>query len=130
MATKLENIVANLMVEDVNQTVDFYKDMLGFEVAMSVPESGKLNWAMMKHGEISLMFEAIPAMVEDFPLLAGQKPGASISFYIHAENLDELHAHLQASNVRIVSAIHTTNYGAREFTALDCNGYILNFAQA
>jgi uncharacterized glyoxalase superfamily protein PhnB len=130
MATKWINMTANMMVEDVNQTVDFYRDLLGFEVVMSVPESGKLNWAMVKQGSVELMLEAIPAMVDDFPHLAGQKPAATISFYIHVEALDELHRHLQASNVKIIREISTTAYGAREFVALDCNGYILNFSQA
>ncbi|NIT70052.1 hypothetical protein GWO43_03935, partial [candidate division KSB1 bacterium] len=37
---KFRSLTPNVMVEDVNETVEYYKDKLGFELIMSVPEEG------------------------------------------------------------------------------------------
>lgn len=36
----LEKLTPNLMVEDVNETIDYYKDVLGFELSMTNPKEG------------------------------------------------------------------------------------------
>ncbi|HKL19436.1 MAG TPA: VOC family protein, partial [Halalkalibaculum sp.] len=56
MAAKFKSITANLMVEDVDKTVSFYKDVLGFTLEMSVPrDDGKLQWAMVTRDAVELM---------------------------------------------------------------------------
>ena len=46
MTVALKKLTPNLMVEHVNDTVTFYKDVLGFTLLASVPEEGEFNWAM------------------------------------------------------------------------------------
>ena len=48
MSTNLKKMTPNLMVEDVNNTIAFYKDILSFELLATVPETGQFNWAMMR----------------------------------------------------------------------------------
>lgn len=45
----INSLTPNLMVRDVNATVDFYKQ-LGFEIIQSVPDKGVLDWAMVGPG--------------------------------------------------------------------------------
>ena len=47
------------MVDDVNKTVAFYADALGFTKVMSVPEEGELRWALMENGSVQIMFQKI-----------------------------------------------------------------------
>ncbi len=35
-----KKLTSNLMAKDVNRSVGFYKDILGFELATAVPENG------------------------------------------------------------------------------------------
>ena len=44
MTVALKKLTPNLMVEDVNETVTFYQDVLGFALLASVPEEGQFNW--------------------------------------------------------------------------------------
>ena len=37
----MKSVTPNLIVEDVNKTTEWYKEILGFEMIMSVPETGK-----------------------------------------------------------------------------------------
>ena len=52
MTTNLKKMTPNLMVEDVNSTLAFYKDVLNFELLATVPETGQFNWAMMRRDNV------------------------------------------------------------------------------
>ena len=52
MAITVKKLTPNIMVEHVNNTVDFYRDVLGFALLTSVPEQGTFDWAMMKHDAV------------------------------------------------------------------------------
>jgi len=54
MTTKLKKLTPNLMVEDVNRTTAFYRDVLGFELLATQPESGQFDWAMMKRNDVEV----------------------------------------------------------------------------
>ena len=127
-AMELKKLTPNLMVENVNETVDFYRDVLGFELAMSIPEEGELNWAMMSCGGVELMFQSRASVAEEFPPFGELEIGGSLGFYIEVAGIDELYAGL-AERAEIVTEPHTTFYGMREFTIRDNNGYILTFAE-
>ncbi len=52
----LNKLTTNLMVEDVAKAMDFYKNILGFELVMAIPEEESADFAIMKHGEVEVMF--------------------------------------------------------------------------
>ena len=129
MTVALKKLTPNLMVEDVNETVAFYKDVLGFALLASVPEEGQFNWAMMKHGGVEIMFQSRASLTGDVPQFEGKAIGGSLTLYIDVEDIKGLYANLQ-NRVTLLHDMATTFYGTREFTIQDCNGYILTFAQA
>ena len=44
------SLTPELLVEDVNQTVDWYRNILGFEILFVSPESGVPIFARIKKG--------------------------------------------------------------------------------
>ncbi|HEX6287584.1 MAG TPA: VOC family protein [Herpetosiphonaceae bacterium] len=128
MAT-LNKLTPNLMVEDVNRTLEFYTRLLGFERLASVPETGQFDWAMVQRDGVQLMFQARASLGGEVPALADAPIGASQTFYIEVEGLDELYRQLK-DQVEIVAERHTTFYGTEEFAFKDCNGYVLAFSEA
>ena len=133
-----KKLTTNMMVEDVNRTVDFYSDVLGFEFVMGVPENSQqvvttrqedktLDFAIVKCGNVEMMFQAKTSMAEEIPQLRGTKIGGSVTFYIEAENVKELYRKLK-DKITIIKEIQTTFYGKQEFYIRDCNSYILTFA--
>ena len=124
----LKKLTPNLMVEDVNETVQFYQEVLDFELVMTVPENGQFDWAMMKRRDVALMFQARASLTKEIPALEGIKIGGSLTFYIDMEGLNEFYARIK-SKVRIVQDLHSTFYGTQEFSIQDCNGFILAFAE-
>ena len=128
MTTTLRKLTPNLMVEDVNKTVDFYKNMLGFDVLATVPETGQLNWAMLKQGDVEMQFQTRASLSEEIPAFKDRAIGGTLTLYIDVEDVTALHNALK-DKVAIVQAMHTTFYGTQEFAIEDCNGFVLSFSQ-
>ena len=124
----LKKITPNLMVEDVNQIVDFFKEYLGFEMVMAIPETGQFDWAMMKSGDAEIMFQSRSSLGEEIAVLKEAVIGGSFTLYIDVEGIDELYEKLK-DKTEIVQDMHNTFYGSKEFAVKESNGYILAFAE-
>lgn len=125
----LNKMISNLMVEDVNRTVEFYTHSLGFELLTSVPEEGKFEWAMMRRDGVEIMFQARSSLGEEIPAFADAPIGGSLTFYTEVTGLKDLYHGLEGKVV-IVQDMHTTFYGTQEFAFRDCNGYIIAYSEA
>lgn len=139
-AMALTKLTPNLMVEDVNRTVEFYQEVLGFEFVMGVIEElqeiltayqqdRSLDYAMMKCGNVEMMFQAKRSLAESLPMLRGREIGGTLTLYMELDRVSELYARIR-DKVTIVKDLHATFYGMQEFYIEDCNGYILAFAEA
>jgi lactoylglutathione lyase len=129
MAASLKKLTPNVMVEDVNRTIQFYKEMLGFELLTTVPGEGQFNWAMMKRDGVEIMFQSRASLGGEIPVLQQREIGGALTFYNDVEGVKELYTYLKGK-VEIVQDMHTTFYGSQEFAMQDCNGFILSFAEA
>ncbi len=139
----LNKLTPNLMVEDVNHTVEFYQDVLGFEFVMGVIEELQeiltayqqdrpLDYAMMKCGNVEIMFQAKRSLTRALPVLNGREIGGTLTLYIELmglDNISKLYDRVK-ENVTVLQDLHTSFYGMQEFYIEDCNGYILTFAEA
>ena len=128
MTISLKKLTPNIMVEDVNRTIEFYKELLNFELLTTVPEEGQFAWAMMKRDEVEIMFQSRTSLEEEIPALQQKEIGGALTFYIQVEDLKELYTRLK-ENVTIIQDTHPTFYGAQEFAIQDCNGFILIFSE-
>ncbi|MGD1848699.1 MAG: VOC family protein [Salibacteraceae bacterium] len=123
----LKRLTPNLMVNNVNQTAAYYRDILGFEVVSTVPEKGPYDWAMVKRGEVAIMFQTVSSLTGAVNQLSGRAVGGSGTIYIDVDHVEKLYEELE-EKVEIVSDLDTTFYGTNEFTIMDLNGYVLTFA--
>ncbi len=128
MTTTLKKLTPNLMVEDVNQTIEFYTNILGFDVLATVPEMGQLNWAMLKQGDVEIQFQLRASLTEELPIFKDKAIGGALTLYIGVEGIEELRERLK-DKVTIVQDMHTTFYGTKEFAFQDPNGFVLSFSQ-
>ena len=129
MTIVLKKLTANLMVEDVNRTIDFYRDVLGFEVLATVPESGQFGWALLKRDTLEMMVQSRESLGEELPILKEATIGYSGTFYIEVEDIEELQRRLLEKGVPLALEMRTSFYGAREFAMRDNNGYVFWFAE-
>ena len=124
----LKKLTPNLMVEDVERTLAFYRDVMDFGVVMTLPESAPFDFAIVQRDGLELMFQSRTSLSENVPALAGSPIGASQTFYIEVSGIRDLYEQLR-EKVEIVVDFHTTFYGTSEFYFRDLNGYILSFSE-
>lgn len=123
----MQQLTPNLMVNNVNETVTFYQEILGFNLVMSVPEEGILNWAMVQHGDVHLMFQERENIIAEYPVLKDRSMGGGLTFYIKVRDVKGLYDKVK-KQVNLVADFHRTFYGAEEFAIQDINGFVLTFA--
>jgi len=119
-------ISPTLAVRNMKQTIQFYRDSLGFKMGMAFPDAGNPEYAdLSKHGMV-LMF--IPA--ENVGIDSEQKLGIGVNLYMQIDgDIDEYYNELKNKGVKIVFNVKDEPYGIRDFTVEDINGYKLTFNQ-
>jgi len=122
----MESISPNIFVKDMNQTIEFYK-ILGFELLMTVPETGNFDWVMMKNGNVNFMFQTFSSIGDTLPDIS-RNNGGSLLLYIQLKNIRTFFENIK-DKVTIISGLEKAFYGATEFSVKDNNGYILTFAE-
>ena len=126
-----KKITPNLVVADLDKSLKFYRDILGFSISQTVPDKPPFIFAWMKRGEAELFLNVnMPPQPGEPDLYAG-KPigGGTLSLYLVMEGIDELYASVQQQKIPIVIAMHTQFYGMKEFAVRDPDGYLLIFAE-
>ncbi|MEO7211678.1 VOC family protein [Mucilaginibacter sp.] len=123
----MESLSPNIFVTDINKTIEFYT-LLGFELAMSVPETGPdLVWAMMVKGSVTIMFQSMVSLGEELPEIK-RTDGGSLLFYIKLQGIRVFFEDIK-DKVTVLKGLEKTFYGATEFSILDNNSYVLTFAE-
>jgi len=136
---KVSRLTPNFKTDSIGDTIRFYQDTLGFTLGIAVPETQdgthqaldpntSYCFATLIKDELELMFERSDSFQQGIDFAPEVPTGASVSFYMEIEGLDELHQNIMAKNVK-TTPIKATGYGMREFYLLDNNGYVLGFAQ-
>ena len=125
----LKKMTPNMVVENVNATIEWYQNVLGcFEVVLTDPESGKYDWALMACEDVEIMFQSKDSIRESIKEFRLPDKGCNAIMYIEMEYLKGFRKRIDGK-VEIVQDIHTTSYGIQELSIRDCNGFILVFAE-
>ena len=124
---KLESLTPNLLVKNVNESINFYTSYLGFTLLQTVPENGDFEWGFVQKDNVHIMFQREDSIREEYPELEKQLSGGALTFYIKITDLLKFYEKIKTS-VKIVHNLHKTPYGANEFSILDPDGFILVFS--
>ena len=123
-----ENIVVNIMVKNVKDTIKFYEEMLGFQKALSVPEEGEVfNFAILSKDKISIMIQEQENLLEEYPSLKTGDIIPTFTLFITVDDVEKLYNELKGK-VEIAAELHKTFYGKDEFAIFDNNGNILTIS--
>jgi uncharacterized glyoxalase superfamily protein PhnB len=131
---KLTDITPNLVVDDIERSTAFYRDVLGFSVVTSVPEQPPFVFVWLQRNDVKVFLNVASAVKDDLPELAARPIGGTNTMFItlDAESLelgiDALFRSVQQT-ARVVMPLKDQFYGMREFGIADPDGYVLFFAQ-
>jgi len=82
----MDSLSPNLFVEDINETIAFYK-ALGFQLVITVPEVGpEFVWAMVMKGNVTFMFQTFTSLGDALPEI-NRQDGGSLLFYIKMKDI-------------------------------------------
>jgi len=131
---KFASVTPNLVVADIDRSIAFYRDLLGFSIQATVPEKGPFAFAWMQRDGISVFLNTLESVQEDLPALAVRPIGGSNTMYIavEAENaemgVDALFNAI-CPGARVMMPLTTQFYGMREFGIEDPDGYVIFVGQ-
>ncbi|HTL80048.1 MAG TPA: VOC family protein [Bacteroidia bacterium] len=126
---KLQKLTVNLMVENVDRSVKFYSDLLGFTTITSVPGEKGMIFALIMKDEVSIMLQTLESFVANNPEFKNEKTGGAILLYIDVKNIDEVFERVKKAKVGLYKEMHETFYGTKEFAIRDPDGYLISFAE-
>lgn len=127
-----DRLTPNLMVEDVAETLEWYRRELDADVIGRMPEDDDPVWAQVALGDAWLMFQERDSLEADVPALEDAEIGGSFTLYVDVDDASGLHDRLVAGrdgDSTVVQDLRETEYGRREFAIADPNGYVLNFGE-
>ena len=127
----VNSLTPNLMVEDVESTVEWYEEIFDAELVATLPpeETTDYWWAQVVVDGNAFMFQHRDNLEEKLPDLKGASIGGSVAFYIDIDDAQSMHDRLESAEVEITQDLHETEYGWLQFAARDCNGYLLWFGE-
>jgi len=118
-------IMPNLSVKDLQASLDFYVNKLGFKhnFTMAGPDGADGFAIVWLHDGVHLGLGVDPET-------AGKGQGVNLMLYVaQGESVDDLYAHVKARGVKIDQDIKTEFWGDRTFAVTDPDGYTITLCE-
>jgi catechol 2,3-dioxygenase-like lactoylglutathione lyase family enzyme len=125
---QLNTLTPNLVVADVERSVTFYRDVLGFVLEQSVPGVPPYAFAMMRAGDIHVFLNEPAAAAAEYPSFSDRPIGGTLTLFFAVTGIADAWAALK-DRVDVVMALEQKWYGMTEFAFLDPDGYVITFAE-
>jgi uncharacterized glyoxalase superfamily protein PhnB len=127
---KFNKVTPNLIVADMEKSLAFYRDVLGFTVSQSVPDKSPFVFAWItRSGADIFLNQHMPPQAGQPDLFAGKQIGGTLSMYLAMDGIEDLLKAVEAHRIKIAMPLHTEFYGMKEFAVFDPDGYLLIFAE-
>jgi len=125
---QIKKLTPNLIVSNVEASLKFYREILGFEPAMTVPDESPYVFAGVSNGSVEIFFNDQKTVAHEYPNLAASI-GASLTLYMEVDSLQEVLERVQKAGQKISMPVTEQFYGMKEFAFEDRDGYTITIAQ-
>jgi lactoylglutathione lyase len=126
--TKFLSVTPNLLVQHIDRSTAFYRDVLGFEVKQTVPDAPPFVFVWLERDGVPVFLNDPKAVEKDFPEASRRPPGGTATLFFVVSEVETLHAGV-APQAKIVMPLKTQFYGMREFAVEDPDGHVITFAE-
>jgi len=124
-------LTPNLLVDDVERSLRFYEEVLGFTRGFTVPDARPFVFGSVVSGPVEIFFNEKSTATKEYPAFSGKPIGMTGTMFIELEGqggIERLYDRLK-SLAPIVMPLVTQFYGMKEFAAADPDGYLITFAE-
>jgi len=128
MPQTIKKLTPNLLVSNVERSVAFYRDVLGFTVGQTVPDASPFVFATVQSGAVEIFLNATEPAYAEYPAFKGRPIGGTLTLFIEVERITDAYAALK-DRVQVVMPFEKKWYGVTEFAFTDPDGYIITYAE-
>ena len=128
MPHELKKLTPNLVVSNVERSIAFYRDVLGFTLTTTVPDASPFVFAILQSGGVEIFLNAPEPAIAEYPAFAKRPIGGTLTLYIEVHGIKGLFDTLK-SRVQIVGPLEKKFYGVTEFVIQDPDGYLITFGE-
>jgi len=125
---QIKKLTPNLIVRNVEASLKFYREVLGLEKAISVPEESPYVFASVANGSVEIFFNDQKTVAAEYPKLAAMI-GGSLTLYMEVDSLQAVFDRVQKAGAKISMPVTDQFYGMKEFAFEDVDGYVITIAQ-
>lgn len=119
---RLRAVSPSLTVNDLQASVAWYRDVLGFTVAEEYQMDGKVMGVRLVAGSATFLLGQ-----DDFAKGRDRQKGAGFRLYCEtAQDIDQLAAAIKARGGKLTQEPTDQPWGARDFGVVDPDGFILS----
>ena len=126
---KYHDMIPMLNVADIEASLKFYEEQLGFERVSSDEQLADWRWARVACGNVDFM---LMETAVDLSLTRGCDSHVNRSWpaqlYFHLDDVEALHGRLSAQGYDL-SSLRQTKFGLMEFSMQDPDGHMLGFGR-
>ncbi|HLB36193.1 MAG TPA: VOC family protein [Gemmatimonadales bacterium] len=121
---RLRDLSPSLTVSDLQASIAWYRDVVGFMVGESWEHGGKMAGVSLKAGNVYLNLSQ-----DDWAKGRDRVKGEGVRLYLAtAQDLDEIATTIKARGGTLASEPADQPWGARTFNLVDLDGYKLTFS--
>ncbi len=119
-------ITAVLMVEEIEKSLPFWMDRMGFTKTVDVPEGDRLGFAILVRDGAEIMLQTIESIRKDAPQFVPQSLSHDFGLFVEVDDFADILKRLEGYPTALEE--RTTFYGMREIGVREPNGHIVVFA--
>jgi uncharacterized glyoxalase superfamily protein PhnB len=116
-----------LFVAAIEPSLPFWQERLGFERTVEVPGDAGLAFAILRKGEVELMYQTVASLQQDSAAHAVHYDGDRSFLFVEVDDIGALAAALDGCE--IVMPRRETFYGSTEIGYREPGGHFVTFAQ-
>ena len=115
-----------LIVAEIEKSLPFWMDRMGFTKTVDVPEGDRLGFAILALDGAELMLQTVESVRKDAPQFAPEARANNAALFVELENFDDVRKRLEGYPIALPE--RTTFYGMREIGVFEPGGHIVVFA--
>jgi len=115
-----------LIVEEIEKSLPFWIERMGFARTVEVPEGGRLGFAILVRNGAELMLQTIESVCKDAPQFAPKGRSNNVGLFVEVEDFADVLKRLEGYPIAMPE--RTTFYGMREIGVHEPSGHTVVFA--
>jgi uncharacterized glyoxalase superfamily protein PhnB len=125
--TEVKKITPILFAEELEPSIRFWTERMGFQKTVEVPEGNKIGFVLLEKNGLELMYQSFASAAKDNAATGAVARKGPSFLYIEVADVDAALA--ATKGAEIVMPMRTTFYHSKEFGIKDPVGHYLIFAQ-